>query len=184
LSEIDFIKGRSVMGKRKRQSFINGPFVALPKAIMQAEAWREMELSARLVWIELRGRLRNDGSNNGSVYAPCRDFGEAIGINKDTVARALAELEHYGFLRKTGEAYLWVEGHGLAAHYRFTDLAYSRRAATLDYEKWDGEVFVYQRQPSEKKQNPVRMVRTDCPNGSDILEPPKRSGWYVRMVRT
>jgi hypothetical protein len=160
---------------RKRQSHFSGPFVGVPKAIMQTPAWREMSPYARLVWIELRGWLSNDGSNNGKIFAPCRDFGEAIGIDKDTVHRALAENEHFGFLRRTGEGFLGIDGHGIAARYRFTDLACDARAATRDYEKWDGELFTYQpRRPARKKQNPVPLEGTACPAGGDIRSPQNR----------
>jgi hypothetical protein len=156
------------MGKRKRATSI-GQYTALPWAIKNRPAWRAMSPYARLVWIELRGWLRSDGLNNGKIFAPCRDFGEAIGIDKDTVHRALAENEHYGFLRKTGDGFLGIEGHGIAARYRFTDLPYGTHAATRDFEKWDGELFVYQpRRPARKKQNPVPLEGTACPARRDI----------------
>jgi hypothetical protein len=54
--------------KRKRKS--KGPFVAVPKAIMATPAWRAMSPGGRLLWIELRGWLRNDGLNNGRMFLP------------------------------------------------------------------------------------------------------------------
>jgi hypothetical protein len=51
--------------KRNRKS--EGPFVAVPKAIMAAPAWRAMSHGGRLLWIELRGWLRNDRLNNGKM---------------------------------------------------------------------------------------------------------------------
>src|SRR5262245_42514112 len=127
------------MKKRHRQ--IKGPYVAVPKAIMASDAWREMSPEARLLWIELRGWLRNDGLNNGKVYRSCRDAAEAIGINKSTVQRCYAELQHYGFLVKTDDGFLGYDGYGVAAHYRFTDLAHGSHAASRNYERWDGELF-------------------------------------------
>jgi hypothetical protein len=53
------------MSRKKRPTIINGPFVALPVAIKKAPAWHAMSHGARLLWLELRGWLRNDGSNNG-----------------------------------------------------------------------------------------------------------------------
>jgi len=125
--------------KRQRQK--KGPYVAVPKAIMASDAWREMSPEARLLWIELRGWLRNDGLNNGKVYRSCRNAAEAIGINKSTVQRCYAELEHYGFLVKTADGFLGCDGHGIATYYRFTDLAHGSHAATRDYERWDGELY-------------------------------------------
>ena len=80
--------------KRKRK--LNGPFVALPKAILATPAWRVMSPEGRLLWIDMHGWLRNDGLNNGKVLRSCRDAAESIGLSKNTVARRFAELEHYG----------------------------------------------------------------------------------------
>jgi hypothetical protein len=140
------------MSKRhKRQS--KGPFVAVPKAILEAPAWRAMSPEGRLLWIDLRGWLRNDGLNNGKVLRSCRDAAKSIGLSKNTVARRFSELEHYGFLRKTAPGFLGSDGRGIAAKYRFTDLAYGTHPPTRDFEKWDGELFAY-------KQNPVPPHRT------------------------
>jgi hypothetical protein len=141
--------------KRNRKS--EGPFVAVPKAIMAAPAWRAMSHGGRLLWIELRGWLRNDRLNNGKMFLSCRDAAPAIGTKSlRSIVRWYAENEHYGFLRKISEGFLGVEGRGIAPHYRFTDLAHGTHPATRDYEKWDGELFVYtRRRPAWKKQNPV-----------------------------
>src|SRR5262245_24191578 len=150
--------------KRKRK--INGPFVAVPKAIMAAPAWRAMSHGGRLLWIELRGWLRNDRLNNGKMFLSCRHAAPAIGTKSlRSIVRWYAENEHYGFLRKTSEGFLGVDGRGIAPHYRFTDLAHGTHPATRDYEKWDGEPFVYtRRRPTWKKQNPVspRGTYLDC----------------------
>jgi hypothetical protein len=153
--------------KRKRMS--KGPFVAIPKAIMATPAWRAMTPEGRLLWIELRGWLRNDGLNNGKVRLSCRGGAEAIGLHKDTIAHRFVELEHFGFLRKTAEGFLGSDGRGIAAKYRFTDLAHGTHAATRDYEKWDRSPFVYTpRRPGRKKQKPVLPRRTPRPTAQDI----------------
>ena len=155
------------MSKHRRKS--NGPFVALPVAIIRSQAWVAMSPEGRLVWIELRSRLRNDGLNNGKLFRSCRDAAKALGLNKDTVARRFAENEHYGFLRKTSEGFLGSDGRGIAACYRFTDLAYGTHAGSRDFEKWDGSIFEpTPPRPSRKKQNPVPPRRTPCPTASDI----------------
>jgi hypothetical protein len=128
-----------------------------------------MDHIARLLWIALRRKLRNDGLNNGKIYLSCRNAAEAIGGNKDTIARRFAELEHYGFLRKTTEGFLGVDGRGIAPHYRFTDLAHGTHPATRDYEKWDGSTFKNPpRKSGRKKQNPVLRRRTPRIAPSDI----------------
>jgi hypothetical protein len=175
--------------KRKRKSM--GPFVAVPKAIMATPAWRAMSLGGRLLWIELRGWLRNDGLNNGRMFLACRSAAKAIGTkSKSSIVRWYAENEHYGFLRKTSEGFLGVDGRGIAAHYRFTDLAYGTHPPTRDFEKWDGELFVYTpRRGGCKKQNPVPTMGTPrihhgdirkaghggsvCTHHGDISDPPR-----------
>jgi DNA-binding HxlR family transcriptional regulator len=153
--------------KHKRK--ISGPFVALPKAILAKPAWRVMSPEGRLLWIDLRGWLRNDGLNNGKVLRSCRDAAESIGLSKNTVARRFAELEHYGFLRKTAPGFLGSDGRGIAAKYRFTDLAHGTHPPTRDYEKWDGELFAYTpRRAGRKKQNPVSPRGTPCTTAWDI----------------
>jgi hypothetical protein len=153
--------------KRKRQRTSN-PFVMVPLAILNTPAWQEMDVYAQALWIALRRKLSYDGSNNGKVYLACRPAAKAIGAHRNTIARKYAALEHYGFLRKTTKGCLGVEGHGIAPHWRFTDLAHGTHSATRDYEKWDGVLFVY---APKKKQNPVLLKRTPRPVKQDIVSP-------------
>jgi hypothetical protein len=130
-----------------------------------------MSPSARLVWIELRGWLRKGWENNGEMFRSCRAAAEAIGISKNTVHKAYLELEHFGFLVRTRQGFLGGEGFGSAARFRFTDLAHSTHPPTRDFEKWDGELFVYApRRPGRKKQNPVPKTGTPCPKNRDRVE--------------
>jgi hypothetical protein len=178
------------MTTKKRRKNRLPPFIAVFKSIVATPAWRTMSPIGRLANIELRGHLRNDFSNNGSVHLSCRAGAKAIGINKDTVAHGLAENEHYGFLCKTSEGFLGADGRGIAAKYRFTDVAHGTHPPTRDYEKWDGELFTHA--PPRKKhdptttsghchnssqQNPVRSHRTPRPVPPDI-----RKGGRGRFV--
>jgi hypothetical protein len=150
---------------RKRSRKIDGPFIAIPKAIMATKAWSYMSAPARLLWIELRGWLRNDGLNNGKLYLSCRKAADAIGISRTTVARAYAELKHYGYLRQTSPGFLGVDGHGLAAHWRFTDLVSGGQPATREYDNWTGELFV-----APQPRGALRKNRTPS-RPRDIREP-------------
>jgi hypothetical protein len=165
------------MSKRRKRRNRIGPYVPVIKAIMKAPAWRAMSPGARLLWIELRGWLRNDWSNNGRLFLSCRDAAEALGTKSTRSAvRWYQELEHYGFLRKTSEGFLGSDGHGIAAHYRFTDLLHGTHPATRDYEKWDGELFVYMpHRPVRKKQNPVPLGDTPCAPRGHIRKAPETS---------
>ena len=152
------------MAKRKRASRFPGGYVIVPKAIMATPAWRAMSPWARLLWVDIRGWLRNDGLNNGKLFRSCRKAAEALGFDKKTVARAFAESEHFGFLRKTAAGFLGADGHGLAAKYRFTDLAHGTHPPTQDFEKWDGSPFV-------PIQNPVPSDGTPRTVGRYIRKP-------------
>jgi hypothetical protein len=155
----------------KRRRKINGPFVPLPLAILDAPAWRAMDFIARALWIELRRKLRHGGLNNGKIFLSCRDA-EKIGANKDTIARRFVELEHYGFLRKTSEGFLGLNGRGIAPHYRFTDLAHGTHPPTREFEKWDGKPFVYVPRRASRKQTPVLSGRTPRIVSPDIRTAP------------
>jgi hypothetical protein len=158
------------MSKRQQRTRgKDGPYTALPKAITGAPAWRTMSFGARLLYIALRGWLRNDRLNNGKQFLSCRDAAEEIGATRSMVAVWYAENVHYGFLCKTGEGFLGGDGHGIAATYRFTDLPHGTHPPTRDYKKWDGEVFAYTpRKTTTKKQKPVPKIGTPRPENRDI----------------
>jgi hypothetical protein len=140
--------------KRKRK--INGPFVPVPLVLLDAPAWRAMSVGAQMLHITLRRRLRNGGLNNGNVFEACRAAAEKIGVDKKAVGRWYHELEHYGFIRKTAPGFLGSDGCGIAAKYRFTDLAHGTHPPTRDFEKWDGSPFVYTpRRRGRDRQKPV-----------------------------
>ena len=139
------------------------PFIPMIKSTMATPAWRAMLPGARLLYIELCGCLSNDYRNNGRVFLSDRDAAKAIGATPGSVVRWYAEAEHYGFLRKTSEGFLGADGRGIAARYRVTEFPYGTRLATRDFERWNGERFVYApRRAKRKKQNPVSMVDTPC----------------------
>jgi hypothetical protein len=141
--------------RNKRQHRL-GPFVPVLKATMATSAWRAMSCGARMLYVELRGRLSNDYSNNGRVFLSDRDGAEALGVMPGTVVRYYAEIEHYGFLRKTSGGFLGSDGRGIAAYYRFTEFPHGTHPPTRDFEKWDGELFIYR----PKKRNPVSKINT------------------------
>jgi hypothetical protein len=67
------------MSSKRRKSKLP-PFVPMIKTTMATPAWRAMSFGARLLYIELRGHLRNDYLNNGTVWLSCRDAAKAIGV--------------------------------------------------------------------------------------------------------
>jgi hypothetical protein len=121
-----------------------------------------MSYGARLVYAEMRGKMRNDAKNNGMFYLSYRDAADALGTKSTrSIVRWIAELEHFGFAFKTREGFLGGNGRGIAASYRLTEYRYGTNPPTRDFEKWDGKPFFYMgRRPGRKKQNPVSLGDT------------------------
>jgi hypothetical protein len=132
---------------------------------------------AREVYHSLRSRYSLDARNNGRIYLSARDGAEETGFDLKTVARALRELRHYGFMVMTEAGCLGVEGKGKAPHWRLTELGYRGEPPTRDFLKWSGEMFHEQKSPAyykrqdrslsklrtdSEKQNPVPLNGTDC----------------------
>jgi hypothetical protein len=162
--------------KKRRQNRLP-PFVPVTKALLASRAWLAMTYGARLAYIDLRSCLRNDYLNNGKFYRSCRKAAKALGTGSARrVSQWYAELEHYGFVRRTGEGFLGADGRGVAARYRLTECPCDGKEATRDFEKWDGELFVYiPRRPGRKKQNPVAKRDTPRSQKGHIREGSGRS---------
>jgi hypothetical protein len=161
------------MSRKQRTKHIPGPFVPLIKATMETPAWRATSFGARSLYVELRGGMSNDARNNGKFWLSIRDAAKALGTRSTrSVVRWLAELEHYGFICKTGEGFLGADGHGIAARYRLTEYPHGTHPPTRDFEKWTGELFAYTpRRHSRKKQNPVSLGDTVCAPRGHIRQP-------------
>jgi hypothetical protein len=162
---------RAMSSHKKDKGRIEGPFVPMLIQTTSSPAWRAMSPYAREVYRVLKSRYGFDARNNGRIYVSDRDGAEETGFNKDTVGRALRELQHYGFIVMTEPGCLGVNGKGKAPHWRLTELGYMREPPTRDFLKWNGELFHEQKNPKyylRKKQNPVRPNRTGCPATPDI----------------
>jgi hypothetical protein len=180
------------MATKQRRKNRLPPFVPLIKSTMATPTWRAMSPGARMLYIELRGRLRNDYANNGKVFLSDRNAAKAVGVTPGSIVRYHAENEHFGFLRKTSEGFLGADGRGIAAHYRFTEFPHGTHPPTRDFEKWDGELFVYRpRRGRRKKQNPVSKIDTPRvenrhirkgPNGSSVCVENRHIGKAPRCV--
>jgi hypothetical protein len=138
------------------------PFVPVTRGMLDHAAWKACSPGARLLYISLKRFLNEKIGNNGKIYLSYRDACKALGTRSlRSVARWFAELEFYGFIVKTTGSYLGVDGKGLAPHYRLTECFCDGKAATRDYERWDGTLFVDPgyKKLGRKKQNPVRLCR-------------------------
>lgn len=73
-----------------------GSFVMLQRFMMDSAAWRDLTPAARAIYLEV-AKLYN-GRNNGHLALSVRDAADRCRVNKDTAAKALASLQHHGFI--------------------------------------------------------------------------------------
>jgi DNA-binding transcriptional MocR family regulator len=82
--------------KRGRSKGSLGSFVAVERYIMQTIAWRSLTPNARASYLEVY--YGYDGVNNGRILLSSQMLADRLNRNKSTAARALKELEQYGFI--------------------------------------------------------------------------------------
>jgi hypothetical protein len=140
------------MGRPKRGKL--PPFVPLYKATMKTPAWRATSQGAKALYVVLRWRYNRNLGNH--VYVSTRVAAEELGSDKDSVCRWFHELEHYGFIVMISPGGAGANGMGKAPHWRLTEENYLGRAATRDFETWDGTKFE-SRRPS-RQLRPVRKI--------------------------
>jgi hypothetical protein len=139
--------------RRKEKGRINGPFVALRLEVLESEAWQAMSHGAQALYILLRSKAKNDASNNGRIFLSQRAAMKLLRSNSEQIARWFRELQHYGFLVQTKGGALGLNGYGMAAHWRLTELIHGYDVPTKEFLKWNGAPFVdwAMKRPSRKK---------------------------------
>jgi DNA-binding transcriptional MocR family regulator len=99
-------------------------FTKLERRLLQEEAWRCLSSSAKALYpyirLEWKGPQYN---NNGRIRLSLRQAAKALGVTKDTAARAFQDLQAKGFIAVTKPAILGVDGGGTAHEYEITELA-------------------------------------------------------------
>jgi hypothetical protein len=115
------------------------PFIAMDRHQYKSAAFAHLSAHAQALLVHLTYNYNSKMMN--AVWFSARDAARKLNMSKNTGARALLELEHYGFIVKVQGAYLGVKGVGKSAHYRLTALPYGNVGATREYEKWNGEIF-------------------------------------------
>src|SRR5258708_10863808 len=159
------------MSYKKHRRHLQAPWVSVTRSLLDQPAWKAMRCGARALYIAIKRYYNTKINNNGKIYLSCRDACEALGTRSTrSIARWFAELEFYGFIVKTTEGCLGVYGNGIAPHYRLTECMWNDEAATRDYERWDGTIFVEppHKKRGRKKQNPVPPGGTPCTPRGDI----------------
>jgi len=153
--------------KRKRGS---RRFVQIDSTVYQSAAWRALPDAALRLWLDLR--TLHNGHNNGRLaptFATLRPLGWT---SKDKLARALAALVEYGFLRYTRKT--GPNAYHRAALVRFTDLACPGDEARGIDGCGETREFAQWRAPeSPRFAFPVRRGGTAPPDGE---QPPRQTG--------
>jgi hypothetical protein len=137
---------------------IDGFFVPLLIATLDAPAWRAMSHGAQMLYIALKRRHNRTINNNGKIFLPQRQAATELRSHTDYITRWFRELQHYGFIAMTTGGCLGVDGKGKAPHWRLTELDYNGKPPSREFAGWNGEPF------EKKKRNPVPQKR-------DISEP-------------
>ena len=126
------------MSKRKNKGKLP-PFIAMYRHAFKSKAFAELSVFAQATLLHLIANYNSNMCN--SVYLPSRIGAKKLNVSRTTLARALHELEHYGFIVKVQGAHSEIEGVGKSARYRLTDRQCGNKPATYDYEKWSGDIF-------------------------------------------
>ena len=155
------------------------PFVPLLIDTLDSPAWRATSHGAKALYIILRRKYGVKLGNNGRIYLSVRDAAEALGSNKDSVAKWFRELQHYGFIVMTSPGCLGIDGMGKAPSWRLTELGTRtpNEPPTRDFVEWDGTVFVdtfldptTRTRPRKTKTRPQKCGQGD-PKSGDSPDP-------------
>jgi hypothetical protein len=127
---------------RNRVKAFDAPFVGITSTVLDSRAWKTMSPSARIVYLAIKRNYNHRANNNGRLYLACRKGAKQTGLNKDTIAKCIREVIHYGFAVVTKGAALGTDGHGRSMYLRLTEMGTrADPTPTRDFLKWDGVLF-------------------------------------------
>ena len=161
------------MGQTKSQQAKEGKHVRVYRKQMNTAAWREASGSA--VKVMLAMMLFDNGENNGAIYFSDRVGAEMTGLSRNTVWKALRQLQELGFAYCT-ERGGFSRKTRHAACYGLTWLAGPRgtdhRAPSHAYERW---------QPVDGNTRSQNLTATG-PVSNDCVETPTLTGADIGPV--
>ncbi|RVQ65732.1 hypothetical protein EKN06_12415 [Croceicoccus ponticola] len=116
--------------------------IGLPKCVYGSAAYRDLDLYARAVLMEILSRF--NGYNNSEIGISYREIGEGLGNqNFARIAQAVADLMEHGLVDIGHEA-VWKERH--SRQYRLTWIMSGKppftAKATNDYLDWSKKIGV------------------------------------------
>jgi predicted transcriptional regulator len=154
------------------------PWIAMDRHQYKSAAFAALSAVAQALLVHLTYSYNTKMMN--SVWMSARDGAKKLNVGRNTVARALLELEHYGFIVKIRGAYLGVSGVGTSAHYRLTAQSYGNIGATRDYEKWNGEIFTLKENASVSAEGNLSTRQGGAKPWK--AEGVSRATWYRRQT--
>jgi hypothetical protein len=135
-------------------------FTMLTRDLMETPAWRALSPNAQALYPWLRLEWKGPkANNNGQIILSVRQAAKALGVARNTAARAFHHLQAKGFIAMTEMPALGVFGEAKAPKYELTELGMpfgqSNQGRRL-YKRWrKGADF------------PVITVKTNNPNGTN-----------------
>jgi hypothetical protein len=123
----------------KRNSGKLAPFVPIFRHTMKTAAWGALSVGAKATFLTLKANYNSNAQN--AVFLSSRDGARQLNAHKDTVRKWVHALKHYGFIVEVQGAHLGLTGTGKAARYRLTDCHFAGKAATYDFQSWDGYLY-------------------------------------------
>src|SRR5262249_16264174 len=131
--------GDSHMSRKNKKGYKHPDYIAIYRHTFKSPAWQALSVGARATYLDLASNYNTKRMN--AVYLSVRTGHDRLGASKNTVAKWLHELQHYGFIVLVSGGSLGVEGYGLAQTFRLTDRPYGNTRATYDFQNWDGVLF-------------------------------------------
>ena len=101
-------------------------------SVLDTAAWRHLSPAATKVLIDMWSRC--NGTNNGQISYSARD-GVEINMHRNTVAKALRELEDVGFI-VCEEAWTFNQGGRKSRKWRLTTEPANGKPATREFARW------------------------------------------------
>lgn len=115
-------------------------FVKLEHWMLRTEAWRDLSVTARALYVELASRYAGEGTNNGRIGLGIRDAAHALKVSKSTASAAFDELEAHGFIACERQSGFSVKSR-IAREWRLTEFPsdLDGSLASKDFTRWASE---------------------------------------------
>lgn len=120
---------------RRRETKIDGPFVAHRQEMIASEAWAQVSIVGRRVLDRLEiEHMAHAGTQNGDLPCTFDDFA-AFGIRRQSVAAAIREVVRLGFVRITEQGRGGNAEWRKASRYRLTYIGASGSPPTDEWRR-------------------------------------------------